>query len=119
MVERVREVADGLDDRGSSGPASALLEDLDRIVLPHECTEEEEVVPAMTRITGIADAVGAINSSHAGIERHVVALHRLLDTEDADDECVVGVRRTFHGLCGLLRLHNAMEEENTFALLEH
>lgn len=119
VVEQVRSVADCLDDRGSLEPARALLAELDAVLLPHERAEEAELVPALTRITGMRDAVGAISRSHAEIERHVAALHRLLDCEDTDEECVIDVRRTLYGLYGVLRLHNALEEESAFALLEH
>jgi soluble P-type ATPase len=118
VVEQVRSVADSLDDRGSLEPARSLLNDLDAVLLPHEREEEAALVPALTRITGMRDAVGAISRSHAEIERHVAALHRLLDSDDSDEECVIDVRRTLYGLYGVLRLHNAMEEESAFALLE-
>jgi hypothetical protein len=45
-------------------------------------------------------------------------LHRLLDGRDADDELLTDLRRTLYGLYGVLRLHNAMEEESAFSLLE-
>ena len=35
-----------------------------------------------------------------------------------DAETITDLRRTLYGLYGVLRLHNAMEEESAFALLE-
>ena len=92
--------------------------DLDGTLLPHERAEERELVPALARITGNADAAGALSRSHAEIEHHVAGLHRLLDELDGDAETVTDVRRTLYGLYGVLRLHNALEEENAFALIE-
>lgn len=118
LVESVRDVADALDEEGSLQPARDLLLELDTVLLPHERQEEKELVPALERITGGADAVGALSRSHAEIEHHVAALHRLLDRPDSDAEVVIDLRRTLYGLYGVLRLHNAMEEESAFALLE-
>ena len=118
LVEQVRDVADGLEDGADLAPARALLDDLDTKLLPHERSEERELVPALARITGNADAAGALSRSHAEIEHHVAGLHRLLDELDGDDETVTDVRRTLYGLYGVLRLHNALEEENAFALID-
>ena len=118
LVERVRDTADALDDDQDLAPARSLLSDLDSVLLPHERQEEQELVPALARITGGTDAVGALSRSHAEIEHHVAALHRLLDQSEDDTEIVTDLRRTLYGLYGVLRLHNAMEEESAFALLE-
>jgi heavy metal translocating P-type ATPase len=114
LVERVRDVADELDS--DHRPAIALLTDLDNVLLPHERQEEAELIPALTRITGSPDAVGALSRSHAEIEHHVAVLHRLLD--DPDPEMTTDLRRTLYSLYGVLRLHNAMEEEGAFSLVE-
>jgi heavy metal translocating P-type ATPase len=114
LVERVREVADDLDE--DVGPAIALLADLDSVLLPHERQEEAELIPTVTRLTGSPDAAGALSRSHAEIEHHVAALHRLL--EEPDPEVITDLRRTLYGLYGVLRLHNAMEEEGAFSLVE-
>jgi iron-sulfur cluster repair protein YtfE (RIC family) len=118
LVERVRDVADGLDDNGSVDAVRELLTALDTVLLPHERQEEKELVPALERITGGADAIGALSRSHAEIEHHVAALHRLVGEEQVDAEAITDLRRTLYGLYGVLRLHNAMEEESAFALLE-
>jgi heavy metal translocating P-type ATPase len=118
LVERVRDVADSLDDDGPVEPVRELLTSLDTVLLPHERQEEKELVPALERITGGADTVGALSRSHAEIEHHVAALHRLLGEEQVDAETITDLRRTLYGLYGVLRLHNAMEEESAFALLE-
>lgn len=55
--------------------------------------------------------MGALSRSHAEIEHHVAALHRLLGEEQVDAETITDLRRTLYELYGVLRLHNAMEEE--------
>ncbi len=116
LVERVRDVADELEDEGSLTPTRGLLDEIDNVLVPHERQEEAELVPALIRITGNAEAVGALTRSHAEIEHHVAALHRLL--QDPDEQTVIDVRRTLYSLYGVLRLHNALEEESAFALIE-
>ncbi len=118
LVERVRDVADDLEEGDDLKPVRHLLADLDSTLLPHERAEEAELLPALARITGSSDATGALSRSHAEIEHQVAALHRLLDEPTPDSETVTDVRRTLYGLYGVLRLHNALEEETAFALIE-
>lgn len=115
LVERVREVADALDDDESLQPCADLLASLNTTLLPHERQEEAELIPALSRITGSPEAVGALSRSHAEIEHHVAQLGRLLS--DPDPEAITDIRRTLYGLYGVLRLHNAMEEETAFSLV--
>ncbi len=118
VVERVRDVADGLEDGGSMDSVRELVADLDATLIPHERAEESELIPALARITGSTEAAGALSRSHAEIEHHVAALHRLLAEPSSDADTVTDLRRTLYGLYGVLRLHNAMEEETAFALIE-
>ncbi len=118
LVERVRDVADELEHAADLQSVRTLLDDLDSTLLPHERAEEAELVPALARITGSPDATGALSRSHAEIEHQVAALHRLLNETTPDAETVTDVRRTLYGLYGVLRLHNALEEETAFALIE-
>lgn len=116
LVERVRDVADALDEDASLEAPTRLLAELDSVLLPHEHREEQQLIPMIARITGSGDGVGALSRSHAEIEHQVALLHRLLDEPDPD--IITDVRRTLYSLYGVLRLHNAMEEESAFALLE-
>lgn len=116
VVERVRDVADGLDEDSALVSARQLLTELDEVLMPHERREQKELLPALSRITGEQDSIGALTRSHAEIEHHVAALHRLL--QDKDPEVVTDLRRTLYSLYGVLRLHNAMEEQSAFCLLE-
>ncbi|MCU0277478.1 MAG: heavy metal translocating P-type ATPase [Candidatus Nanopelagicales bacterium] len=116
LVEKVRDVADELEDHGSLLPTFNLLTEIDQVLLPHERQEEAELVPALVRITGSSEAVGALSRSHAEIEHHVAMLRRSL--AEPDEHTVTDVRRTLYSLYGVLRLHNALEEESAFSLIE-
>ena len=55
--------------------------------------------------------MGALSRSHAEIEHHVAALHRLLGEEQVDAETITDLRSyPLRAVWRVLRLHNAMEE---------
>lgn len=120
VVEEIRAVADGLSSRSPDlGPARRLLEHLHTDLLAHERADQEQLVPLVARALG-APATYGLTRTHAEIEHQVARLARLLD--DISDarvraEDVVEVRRLLYGLYGVLRLHNAQEEETAFSLL--
>jgi hypothetical protein len=61
-----------------------------------------------------------MSRTHAEIEHQVSRLRRLLTDLDDDTvhpEDVVELRRLLYGLYGVLRLHNAQEEEGAFSLV--
>lgn len=77
------------------------------------------MVPLVARALG-TPATSALTRTHAEIEHQVGQLGRLL--EDIRDELVqpedvVELRRLLYGLYGVLRLHNAQEDEIAFSLL--
>ncbi len=121
IVEQLRTVADALDRRdGDLTPVHRLMARLDAELLPHEHAEEAELVPLITRVLGSPDPVGALSRTHAEIEHQAARLRRLLEelgdsVPEAED--VLEVRRMLYGMYGVLRLHNAQEEESVFSLL--
>lgn len=145
VVEQLREVADRLTTtRPDLGPARALLDQLEQVLVPHELADEAELVPLATRALGGPEAAAALSRTHAEIEHQVTRLRRLLDAvpdgppdepsadrpagrpgdltgdppaETVRPEDVVELRRLLYGLYGVLRLHNAQEEEWAFSLL--
>ena len=100
-------------------PVRALLETLDSDLLPHERADEELLVPLVARALGGTAATAALSRTHAEIEHQVSRLRRLL--ADLDDDAVqpedVELRRLLYGLYGVLRLHNAQEDESAFSLV--
>jgi heavy metal translocating P-type ATPase len=121
VVEQIRRVADQLSERsGDLAPVQALLIRLEGELIPHERADEELLVPMVARALGSTDATTALSRTHAEIEHQVRRLRRLVDDlADArvQAEDVVELRRLLYGLYGVLRLHNAQEEEGAFSLV--
>ena len=59
-----------------------LLGRLEGELLPHECADEELLVPLVDRALGGSDATAAMSRAHAEIEHHVGRPRRLLDGLD-------------------------------------
>ena len=88
--------------------------------LPHERDEEALLVPLVARALAGTDATAALSRTHAEIEQQVIRLRRLLASLSDDGvahEDVVALRRLLYGLCGVVRLHNVLEEEGAFSLV--
>jgi hypothetical protein len=121
VVEQIRGVADALSTRNSDlVPAHALLDRLERELLPHERADEALLVPLVARALGGSDATASLSRTHAEIEHQVSRLRRLLrdvDNDTVQPEDVVELRRLLYGLYAVLRLHNAQEEEGAFSLV--
>ncbi|WNM24994.1 heavy metal translocating P-type ATPase [Demequina capsici] len=120
LVERLATVADALDAHEPDlADAVALVDALENDLLPHERADEERLVPLVARARGTDEAVAALSRTHAEIEHQVGRLRRLLDGIDGDPEPddIVELRRMLYGLYGVLRLHNAQEDEDAFSLM--
>lgn len=121
VVEQIRAVADHLSTQDRHlAPVRALQKRLELDLLPHERADEELLVPLMARALGGAPATTALSRTHAEIEHQVGRLSRLLDGLDdqaAQPEDIIELRRLLYGLYGILRLHNAQEEEGAFSLI--
>jgi len=121
LVEQVRAVADALTTHDCDlRPVHTLLHRLDADLLPHERAEQAQLLPIMARALGGPDPTGGLSRTHAEIEHQVAWLRHVLgDLDDAppEPEDVVDLRRLLYGLYAILRLHNALEEEEAFSLL--
>ncbi|HEX7717885.1 MAG TPA: heavy metal translocating P-type ATPase, partial [Marmoricola sp.] len=119
VVEEIRVVADRLSpEEGDLAPVRRLLDRLRTDLLTHERADEEQLVPLVGRALG-ATATYALTRTHAEIEHQVARLTRLLEDVpgQAQPEDLVELRRLLYGLYGVLRLHNAQEDETAFSLL--
>jgi heavy metal translocating P-type ATPase len=120
VVEEIRAVADRLSTGDPNLTAvRGLVVRLRTDLLAHERADEAELVPIVARALGVP-ATYALSRTHAEIELHVARLTRLLDdiSDDATQpEDVVEVRRLLYGLYGVMRLHNAQEDEIAHSLL--
>lgn len=120
LVEEIRAVADRISaEQPQLAPARRLLERLRTDLLIHERADQESLVPLVARALG-TPVTYALTRTHAEIEHQVARLGRLLeDIPDASvqPEDVIELRRLLYGLYGVLRLHNAQEDEIAFSLL--
>ncbi len=120
VVEEIRAVADQVSSQDTDlARVRELHGRLRSELLPHERADEDDLVPLVARAIG-PTATYALTRSHAEIEHQVARLGRLLDDtadEDVLPEDLVEVRRLLYGLYGVLRLHNAQEDETAFSLL--
>jgi heavy metal translocating P-type ATPase len=120
VVEEIRSVADGLSTRDPDiAPARRLLDRLRTELLPHERADDEQLVPLVARALG-TPATYALTRTHAEIEHQTARIARLIDEipgDTAQPEDIVELRRLLYGLYGVLRLHNAHEDETAFSLL--
>ena len=120
VVEEIRSVADRLTTQDADvSSARRLLDRLRTDLLVHERADEEQLVPMVARALG-PSATYALTRTHAEIEHQVARLGRLLEEvpdDQAQPEDLVELRRLLYGLYGVLRLHNAQEDETAFSLL--
>ena len=120
VVEEIRAVADRISTHTPDpAPVRRLLGRLRSDLLTHERADQDQLVPLVARALG-APATYALTRTHAEIEHQVGRLGRLLDEipdEGAQPEDMVEVRRLLYGLYGVLRLHNAQEDETAHSLL--
>ncbi len=120
LVEQIRQVADRLiDDQADLTDVVALHDRLRTDLLAHERADQADLVPIVSRALG-RDAAYTLTRTHAEIEHQVARLGRLLASLPAGDvhlDDVVEARRLLYGLYGVLRLHNAQEDELAFSLL--
>uniref|UniRef100_UPI0018E59036 hemerythrin domain-containing protein n=1 Tax=Glycomyces dulcitolivorans TaxID=2200759 RepID=UPI0018E59036 len=120
LVERIREVADGLAGASPDpAPVRRLLDRLESELLPHERAEEARLVPVLDRAFGGPDPLGALSRSHVEIELQVRRVRGICDGlgDRPDLAEVTDLRGALYGLYAIARLHNAQEEENAFSLL--
>lgn len=120
VVEDVCATADDLSAEAPDiAPVERLLHRLGTDLLPHERDDEELLVPLVARALG-SGATASLSRTHAEIEHQVARLQRLLEeleSEDVQPDDIVELRRLLYGLYGVLRLHNAQEDETAFSLL--
>jgi soluble P-type ATPase len=119
LVEQIRLVADTLDRTTPNlGPATALLEQLEGQLLPHERAEQALTFPVVAKALAPRDPTALLERTHADIEHQVTRLRHLISHADtppsADD--VQDLRRMLYGLYAVIRLHNSQEEEEIFSL---
>jgi heavy metal translocating P-type ATPase len=116
-LDRLREIADALDDAAPQ-QAAALIGEANRVVaqviVRHEREDEKSVYPQLQGRLAQMQGLSAMSRAH----REILHLTRLLDrlttgltVEDADRYLVRDAQRMIESIEALVRLHNAQEED--------
>ncbi|MBX9741580.1 MAG: heavy metal translocating P-type ATPase [Beijerinckiaceae bacterium] len=116
-LDRLREIADALDDSDPQSSVSLIAEasriTADRIV-PHEHADEARVYPRLARFLPDGPGLGAMSRAHREIIHLARLLQRLagdLTPADADRYLIRDAQRAIEAIEALVRMHNAQEED--------
>jgi heavy metal translocating P-type ATPase len=116
-LNRLREIADALDDAGSAD-AVCLIAEAEQIVtheiVAHEQADESTVYPELTKFLADGHGLGAMSRAHREVIHSARLLGRLADglvPADADRYLVRDAQRVIESIESLVRIHNAQEED--------
>jgi hypothetical protein len=115
-LNRLRELADGLDD-AEGGKAVELITEANRVVqevTAHERADESNVYPRLAKFLSDSHGLGAMSRAHREILHLGRLLNRLatdLSPKDADRYLVRDAQRVIEAMEALVRVHNAQEED--------
>jgi soluble P-type ATPase len=116
-LERMREIADALDD-AESVAAVALIAEANalttRDIVEHERSDESAVYPRLVGFLRDGHGLGAMSRAHREI-LHLARLLGRLSTDlapmDADRYLIRDAQRVIEAIEALVRIHNAQEED--------
>jgi soluble P-type ATPase len=116
-LDRLRNIADALDDAGPE-EACALIAEADTIIsghiVRHERNDEAAVYPRLDKILPDHHGLFAMSRAHREIMHLARLLHRLADglrMQDIDRYLVRDAQRVIESVEALVRLHSAQEED--------
>jgi heavy metal translocating P-type ATPase len=116
-LDRLRSVADALDDAGPE-EAAKLIREANQIVaqsvVEHERDDEKSVYPRLTKFLADGHGLSAMSRAHREILHLARLLARLADglrPEDTDRYLVRDAQRVIESIEALVRIHNAQEED--------
>jgi len=124
VIDRVRQVADGLDalsPEAARRELAALRGLLEERLLPHEAADDAVLYPLVANAIGGADPLGPMSREHVEIRRLAGMLARLvgdLPESGPSPADLRDLRRVLYGLHAVLRLHFAQEDESYLSLFE-
>jgi hypothetical protein len=117
-LDRLREIADALDDASEPERAAALIREANSLVagtiVAHERADEAQVYPEMTRYLRDGHGLAAMSRAHREIIHLARMLTRLADgvtAEDASRYLIRDGQRIIESIEALVRIHNAQEED--------
>jgi Hemerythrin HHE cation binding domain len=116
-LDRLREIADALDD-AEGAAAVTLIGEADRIVtqqiVAHERDDESTVYPRLTKFLADGHGLGAMSRAHREVIHSARLLGLLADglmAADADRYLIRDAQRVIESIEALVRIHNAQEED--------
>lgn len=120
-VERVRSLADRLGGEGGDvADLHSLVTELEEELIPHELAEEGELYPLLSKAMGGNQLLAGLSRTHSEIEHQVRKFRHMVEAIGAgplESDDLLELRRLLYGLYGVMRLHNAQEEEELYSLL--
>ena len=116
-LDRLREIADALDDAEGIAAVTLISEAniiIARQIVKHEREDEAKVYPELAKFLADSHGLGAMSRAH----REIIHLARLLGKleagltpEDADRYLIRDAQRVIESIEALVRIHNAQEED--------
>jgi len=116
-LDRLREIADGLDTAEGQSAVTLILEADDivsRQIVEHEREDERAVYPRVSKFLADRHGLGAMSRAHREIIHKARLLGRLTDgltAADADHYLIRDAQRVIEAIEALVRLHNVQEED--------
>jgi|RhiMethySRZTD1v2_1073278.scaffolds.fasta_scaffold84300_2 heavy metal translocating P-type ATPase len=116
-LDRLREVADALDDAEGAAAVALICEANDIVelqIVKHERDDEASVYPSLSRFLADNHGLGAMSRAHREIIHLARLLGRLrvdLTPDDADRYLIRDAQRVIESIEALVRIHNAQEED--------
>jgi heavy metal translocating P-type ATPase len=116
-LDRLREIADGLDTAERQSAVTLILEADDivcRQIVEHEREDERAVYPRVSKFLADRHGLGAMSRAHREIIHMARLLRRLADgltAADADHYLIRDAQRVIEAIEALVRLHNVQEED--------
>ena len=116
-LDRLREIADGLDQADATDAATLIFEAdeiVARQIVEHERNDESTVYPRVAKFLADRHGLGAMSRAHREIIHLARLLRRLADalsTADIDRYLVRDAQHIIESIEALVRIHNAQEED--------
>ena len=116
-LNRLREIADALDEAEAGDAARLIFEARDvvaRQIVEHEREDESAVYPRVARFLPDRHGLGAMSRAHREIIHLARLLRRLaegLSATDIDRYLIRDAQRIIESIEALVRIHNAQEED--------
>lgn len=123
-INRLHQVADSLESLDPIGAVDA-VKGIQRMLIeevqPHEDAEEHEPYPALGHFFGGNDPMATMSRAHIEITHQIHRLGQLINDigpNGVDEIDRAELRSLLYGLCAILKLHTAQEDESYLPLAD-